>query len=475
MMIEFDLELLSDVCVSNANHTLGDPETHDCIPGRTLWGAVATLAYRSGMDESEAFRLFHQGRVRFLNAVPVVQEQRAYPAPMAWQQPKLPESGQENHYANFALTAVREQCKDKQYKPKKDGWVSATGQPVKVETTYSLRTAVDPSGKAREGLLYGLPAIRAGTRMWSALVGEKADIEKVAALFENKELRLGRSRNSEFGLVRLTRRAKDIGSLPAGQGQAKVVSFLCVSRCVFRHPVTGAPTLLPAAPALGLPESWQLDESSSTIRATRVVHFHSKRQRPEVERIALERGSVLTFKGETPIDLSDLSKRLSAGVGEFTGQGYGEVLVAPKWLTEPQIVLQSPKEESFQQAPEPKDELFQWACAQRDARKERETLFKAAQADAGELKAIPAAQWGRIRRMAREAAFGDQQKKPLRKEVETFLSGGKRKISRPWDRAKTKLDSLMHDHKDHLPTYMELLASACMRHEPARADSERGQ
>lgn len=468
MILEFDLELLTDVCVSNNNHTLGDPETHDCIPGRTLWGAVASLAYSSGMDESEAFQLFHQGRVRFLNAVPVAKDQRAYPAPMAWQQPKLPGSGKESEYSNFALASIRKQHEDQQFKPVKGMWVTAAGQQVKVETTYSLRTAVDPSGKAREGLLYGLPAIQAGTRMWGALVGADADLEKLARMMFDRELRLGRSKNSELGLVRLSRRQKPIGQLAAGQGKADIVSFLCVSRCVFRHPETGVPTLLPSLRVLGLPDSWKFDEASSTIRSARVVHFNAKRQRPEVERIAVERGSVLTFTGPTPVDLAELAARLANGVGEYTGQGYGEVLVAPSWLTQPRIELRAEEKEYVKQqpAPEPKDELFLWADHQKRARQNRERLFTQAQANAAGLRAIPAAQWGTIRRMAREAAYRQADAKKLRQDIESFLGRGKRHISRQWKEAAGKLDQQMQDHQHELPTYLELLASACMRPAP---------
>lgn len=476
MMLEFDLELLTDVCVSNANHTLGDPETHDCIPGRSLWGAVATLAYRSGMSEAEAFRLFHQGRVRFLNAVPVAKDQRSYPTPMAWQQPKMPKEGEENKYANFALSSVREKHKDEQFKPAKGGWITAAGQQTKVETTYSLRTAVDSSGKAREGLLYGLPAIRAGTRMWGALVGDEADLEKLAGMILNRELRLGRSRNSELGLVRLTRRQKPIGKLASGQGKANVVSFLCVSRCVFRDQNRGVPTLLPSPQMLGLPDSWIFEEASSTLRSARVVHFNSKRQRPEVERIAIERGSVLTFAGSAPVDLDELAERLAAGVGEFTGQGYGEVLIAPNWLTQPETRVQNTEKQLPKQhtAHEPKDDLFRWAETQSQLREKRESLFKEAQESAGELRAIPPAQWGVIRRKAREASYLRADGKQLRKDIADFLSRGQRKLSRPWKSAISCLDSLMHKHQSELPSYLELLASACMR-PPADATKSEGE
>jgi len=471
MMLELDFELLTDVCFSNANHTLGDPETHECIPGRALWGAVATLAYRKGMSEDEAFRLFHQGKVRFLTAVPVQGEARTYPAPGAWHKPKdAGEAAKATAFSNFALDDVRNKVKGEQYQAQKSGWYTTQVQPIKVETTYTLRTAVDPTGKAQEGLLYGLPAIRAGTRFWGALVGDDADVQKVAQLFlrgDSGELRLGRSRNSELGLVRVKKRTQSIQKLTPGKGSSQRVSFFCVSRCVFRDSATGSYTLNPSAAAFGLPEDWKMDPESSFLRSTRIVHFNSKRKRPEVERVAIESGSVFTFKGSKPIELESLAGHLERGVGEYTGQGYGEVLAAPDWLTRAEIAWQeAPKVAETRQVKPPKDDLFQWAHQRFKDARQREGLFEIVQADSEKLrsKRVPPAQWGALRQMAREASFRGS--KNLSEQVKQFLSRGQRKLSREWQSTDKRLAALMELHEHELPIYLELLASACMRSVP---------
>lgn len=464
-VLELELELLSDVCVSTSNRTLGPAGTFQCIPGRTLWGAVATRAYRAGMPEEEAFRLFHQGAVRILDAVPLHGDSRTYPVPRSLHRRK-DHPGQEAW--NFALEEVREEQRDLQFKPVAEGWLTPEGRRVEVDTVFTLRTSIDPSGRAREGLLFGLPALRAGTRLWTALVGEQKDVERVAQLMLGAEgLRVGRSRNVELGLVRVSRRTRPAAQLPVKGGATRRISFLCVSRCLFRDDANGAATLLPRASAFGLDEgAWRFDEASSFVRTARISHFNSKRRRPETERLAVERGSVLTFVGSgDPVDPRDLAARLSGGVGEHRGEGYGEVLVAPSWLDERTVLLDEPVTLKLQVAPAPGDELFAWASSTARARASARTLYEEAGKCAARLRKhrVPASQWGELRAKARTARFRGRKGADLRQEVEAWLTTGRRGLSARWRYARAPFLEACGQHLDELPLFLEHLASACMR------------
>lgn len=469
MMLELDIEAVTDLSLSSSNHTLGDAQTHDYIPGRTLWGALASHAYRSGMAEDEAFRLFHQGAVRILDAVPATGSARTYPAPGCWHRPKESDAGVLH---NFVLESVRDKCKTQQCKPLKQGWFTPAGERLELERAYSLRTAVDPSGKARDGLLYGLPVLRAGSTFWCAIVGEEKDIDKLRPLLK-RDLRVGRSRNAELGVVRISIRKAPIQKLDPGQGKATQLSFLCVSRCIFRDPASGSPVLEPPPTAFGLPGDWTLELSSSFLRTARIVHFNSKRGRPERERFALERGSVLTYRGTNPIELHQVSSFTALGVGEDCGHGYGEVLVAPNWLVEPERQVTEAATRTTSQAGEPKDELFQWARAQASKRRRAIELSEKAADAARALRSsrVPSSQWGALRAMAREARFTgatDLYERLFRRgdagqKSDGFLTSGKRKLSKAWKSAEPKLRTACDEHRDDLPTFLELLASACMR------------
>lgn len=471
MILELDFELLTDACFSAANHTLGEPETHHHIPGRTLWGALANLAYRNkDFTAEEAFRLFQQGAVRVLDAVPASGDQRAYPTPFSWHQPKNEPGGA---FQNFAMKSVREEFKAKQYKALKGGWTTANLQLLEIKPEYSLRTSVDASGKARDGLLYGLPLLRKGTRFWGALVGAEMDVNRIFALIPNGELRLGRSKNSELGLVHVRKRGTAIASLAPSKGRVDRVSFLCASRCVFRDPLTGSSTFTPGPGAFGLPESWRFDAQSSFVSSARVVHFNSKRGRPESERFALERGSVLTFftDGEK-VALEELSSKLQSGVGEHRGQGYGEVIVSPTWLTDVDpIICKHPAMPKDKVATPPDDELFRWVSGRAEQKEKAISMYEQAVREAGGLRkyGVPASQWGVLRRWAREARFQPARAARLWDEVfheeSGYVTTGKRKLSEHWERAAPALERVCRERRSQaeLPIFLELLAGCCMR------------
>lgn len=464
-VLELELELLSDVCLSTSNRTLGPAGTFECIPGRTLWGAAAAQAYRSGLDEGEAFRLFHQGAVRILDAVPLAGNARTYPIPRSLHRRKDESSGDA---WNFTLPKVREDLQDVQCKPFGEGWITPDGSVVEVDSVYTLRTSIDPTGRAREGLLFGLPALRAGTRLWTALVGEPQDVERVAGFLLRPEgVRVGRSRNVELGLVRATRRDTPVARLTPVAGASRRLSFLCASRCLFRDPDTGAATLIPTPESFGLDGStWKFDEASSFVRTARISHFNSKRRRPETERLAIERGSVLTFVGTgEPVDPATLAQKLAGGVGEHRGEGYGEVVVAPGWLHDRSVTVAEPGRRELAVQPPPQDELFAWASSTARARAAARDLYEKAGEVATGLRRhrVPASQWGELRAKARTARFLGRKGADLRKEVEDWLTTGRRGLSPAWKRARGPFLEACSQNMDDLPLFLEHLASACMR------------
>lgn len=463
LQVELDIELLTDVSISAGNRTLGAAETLTCLPGRTLWGLAATLSYQAGMDEAEAFRLFHQGALRFADAVPVHGGARSYPTPRAWHVPKAvvqPDTAH-NHAAQLSAPEV-------QHKPLDAGWSTPDGTRVDVTTTHALRTSVDRSGKPRDGLLFGLPAIEAGQSYWTCVSGPAEAVERVVTALTHSDLSLGRSRNTELGRVRFRRRTTPIGALADGEGPTgEAIAFLCVSRCVLRDPATGAPTLLPYSEAFGLDAGWSYDPARSFVRTARVVHFHGKRSRPETERFALERGSVVTFsKAGGGADWAAVLAATRAGIGEHVGEGYGEVLAAPAWLSAATHPLR-PAERVIASAPPPTDALFAWARAEADARSASRASFEAARALAPELARfkIPPAQWGAVHALARAARVRQASDEAFRAELRQYLGEGRRNVDGGWKAGAREhlLEAVDRPDRPNAPRFVEHLAGACLR------------
>lgn len=468
-VIYLELEALTDLSLSSTNQTFGQSDSHDYIPGRTLWGAIASIAYRKGMAEEKAFRLFHQGAVQISDGVPLKNGCRTYPSPISWHHPK------ENPGAemkNFILPKVRDRAlKERQHKGKAVAWLTPNLQPVTVAKNFSLRTAVDSTGKARDGLLYGLPVVCAGQRFSTHIRGSKEDLAEIKSLLQGADLRLGRSRNSELGLVRVKFSDKP-KQLEGGKGTKDTISFLCVSRCVFRDAKSGSATLVPSPRHFGLEDNWALDAEASFVRFTRIVHFHGKRTRPEPEVFAIEKGSVFTFKGSGAKSIEDISKKLQDGVGELRAYGYGEVLVSPSWLSEESLKIKNPEPLAVKSVVEPKnDELFSWAKKKGVEDRLALKLFEEASNDASAFREFGSlgSQWGNIRAKAQEYRLSGDSGQKLSDWLDAYFESGKRNISPAWKKAKPEL--LKQAKGNEFLLYLELLAAACMR-KPAEAGKE---
>ncbi|MFA7481765.1 MAG: hypothetical protein WC314_14755 [Vulcanimicrobiota bacterium] len=425
------------------------------------------------MDETLAFRCFHQGTIRVTDGVPFWDGQRSYPVPASWHHPK------EDPDAPAQNFSIKSPPSDTQYKGHKAGWFTPNLQRVSLTKNFTIRTAVDGTGKARQGLLYGIPTLVAGARFVSRIEGPEADLSEIRHFVDRQEFRLGRSRNSELGLVKVHVREQAPKELQHGTGQTQRVSFLCVSRCIFRDPDTGAPTIIPEPEVLGLPKHCNFEPAFSFVRTTRIVHFNNKRARPENERFAVERGSVLTFTSTKAISLTDVVKSVRPGVGEFCGQGYGDVLVNPEWLTgETFSFAATEKAPSAEAASPPNDELFQWASDQAVRRRQKLEYYETASQKAHCYRKykIPPSQWGAIRGLARQARFTDSEALLIQlfgsDGSSGFLNDGSRRLSESWKRARSPLYKLCKKQTD-LPVFLELLASACMRpHQDSRNGGE---
>ncbi len=477
MRVEWELELLTDVSVPPSARTLGGASTLQYIPGRALWGAAADAAYRSGVASSEAFRLFHQGAVRFFDALPAFGQARCVPTPLSWQKPKFGAVV----IRNVATAQGRELASERQHTRLDDApWRAPDGTPVYVELRHSLRTAVTSEGKADAGLLFGIRSMVAGTVLRGGLEGREADVARVQELL-GTEVRVGHSRSAEFGRVRLR-------VVPAGpglrgvDGKATEIRFLCVTRLALRDAHTGLPTFTPDPAAFGLPGGWVFDPEASQLRTSRYSPYNAHRRRPELERQVIDPGAVLSFRagsGATAVDLGELRAWVGRGVGEWVHEGLGEVVAEPQWLASPTIELPVRGAQRCGGAPAaappaPTGELFAWASRRASERRASREALRWAYEKALEFDRfrLPPSQWGEVHRLAREARFRTGGAAWLIDQLARHLSGT-RALSWAWGaraRGTTAGDyllSVVRPLGDDAPIRIELLASAAMREREA--------
>ena len=402
--IGLEIELLAPLIVSERSATEGSHRCLDYLPGAKLLGAAARTYGQ--LTPTEAFEAFHSGRLRFLDATPVVGGRRGVPVPLSWHRPKI---GSDVHDLSL-------------------------GDPTRVERPVQLRTGhVDGDGQRHDALarrmqlkvsrraaresddanaaLFGYESLPAGTLLGSEVNADddvdEALIDKILREFCQGSCFVGRSRGAEYGRVSIRRRAEPWwGPTNADESAAQRLTLLCTSDLAPRDPATGQPTLQPTSSALGL-AGWRWLPEPSFLRTRRYSPFNGARRRPDLERQVITRGSVLVYEraeGASP------AKVPLTGLGDWTQEGLGQV-----WVNSP--LLRSERPSTRQMAPvdppsqpPPDSELLGWL----EHRMRQDAAVLAAE-DAARIwadevlplarapKAPNRSQWGQLRLLAARA------------------------------------------------------------------------
>lgn len=435
------LTLLDDAVLSERSATAGGHRTLDYLPGAVLLGAVAARSYAQ-LDEGRAFRVFHSGHVRFGAACPATSSgDVTIPTPLSSYTPKGRHDGQ---LVNRVL--ARRQG-DEQLTLAPLGFRDGAMRRVHVQRRTSMRTSVADDGRAREGHLYTLSAVAAGTVYLARVDADHDDDLALVAALHGEVIRVGKSRSAEFGGVRVEvlERPPACEAYACSDGTSTRVHLLVLSDLVLRTP-EGAPTFVPTPAHFGLPADWSWSPSSSFVRTRSWSPFNATRRRPTIERQAVVAGSVLTFEGASPIDLAALRATLDRGVGDGRAEGLGRVLVQPRVLVEERYDVQggmAPAAPASAQAP-PSGELFEWLGKRHEDRLQRDLAWSLAidvAREFGDSSArLPRAQWGELRQFARQRERMDREQ--FVGELKRFLieasdakaatGGAARKTERRW-------------------------------------------
>ncbi len=347
------VELLGDLILSVDGGTAGQHESLDQIPGAVFLGAVARH-YRWFADHGEAWRVFHDGTVRFGPAYPLVGDEPAVPVPLSWHTPKY----QQDAYPDLDAERDRVVCdrartdrapEGIQWKQLRSGFVTPTGRHVTVRKGFRRMTAIDRSrrGHARTGMLFGYQTLVAGQTFWLRLDAPvpPAVFAKIVESLTDRPIRIGRSLSAEYGKVRLTAwaGASDQALACRPVADAGPVLVYLLSDAAFVDPDTGAASLAPTPTQIGLPTAgWALDRAHSFLRSRRYAPYNSQRAAFDPDRIVLVKGSVLCYARTSPdvrlseADRASLDRAMADGVGLYRQDGLGRILVNPWLLDRPE-------------------------------------------------------------------------------------------------------------------------------------------
>lgn len=331
--INVNIHLQQPAIISLHSATAGTHQGLDFIPGATLLGHAASRLY-TGLDEASAWLLFHSGKVRFGDALPLGSHgQTSLPMPLSWHVDK----GQTAVNDGYVVSAhvydpwLVRTAGAAQPSPLRSGHVTACGQRISVQRQQTLKTAIDPRrGMAAEGQLFGYEAIAANQHFRATI---HADDDVPQALWEqllhalSGTARLGRSRSAQFGLARLQTTPATPPATPPCAGRQ--LTLFLLSDLALEY--LGQPCLEPYPDLFCLPEGSCWLPSASFLRQRRYSPFNGWRRHYDPERQVISRGSVLRFELPRPLD-EDERRRLADGLGLHQEAGLGQVLVNPDLL-----------------------------------------------------------------------------------------------------------------------------------------------
>ncbi len=448
----FTITLQEEVIISQRAATLGGHSSLDYLPGTNLLGAVAANNWYADLSEQAAYSVFHSGKVRFGNALPLSKTNRlSYPMPLCWHQQKTGAAAiqyqrlQSQNVLNYQLDKYAEGIQPVQLR---HGYIALDGYVTQASRHLRMKTAINPkTGRASQGQLFGYTSLPQGLRFGFVL---EADDDVSTDLFAkivtkiSRDLRLGRSRYVEYGHVKVEEAnwIEDQRHL-SNEATTDITFWLLADLALLDE--WGQPTLLPTPQHFGLPGG-ELILDKSFMRSRHYAPFNNHYARREQERTVLTMGSVLHFRLNQAINIQPLVKKLHVGVGLYRQAGLGQVWLNPPLLQKPKpdleaaSIVEKPQEPTTQ----PDTPLAHWLVCQLEQSSQNQAIEKQAKTwlrslqllyrSARLLASVPegvrvgpsAAQWGRIRELATKP-------KVTKEDIKQTLFTGERAICKTDD------------------------------------------
>ncbi len=343
-LLELDLVLRDDVIVNARSATAGTHECLDYLPGSIFLGAAAASLYKrfKKTNSKWPYIAFHSGNVRFGCASPQSSNgTAALPIPASWHYPK----GTSIHGPNDMLEAdAINNCAVKPWDSRADGqpqqlrtgWFTQTGMAIDLTHGFRMKTAVDDEAfdRSREAALFGYQAIPKGST-FRATIEANRDVpdvlwdELVKFFAAGKTLFAGRSRNAEYGRVRITAARF---TTPPGIEQKTVqrLVYHCLSDLALADK-NGQPTMRPTPAQFGLFPEWKLDATRTYIRTRSYSPYNAYRNSPGLERQVIVKGSVIVFEA---LNETVVAQTAAQSIGLYQQDGLGKVAGNPDYLIE---------------------------------------------------------------------------------------------------------------------------------------------
>ncbi len=487
------LDLLDEVVISRRAASVGGQPSLDYLPGANLLGAVAAVLYRE-LSREDAWLLFHSGKLRFRNALPLSGEEPAWPLPLCWYR----DAEASFLDGNGGLQADRVynlmHCRDgelpldlagmpRRAAPMPEGYVALSGRYLRPRAVFRMKTAISlETGRLADHRAFGYQSLAEGQSFIAAIAHDE-DVperlmERLQVFFEERPiLSFGRSRSAQYGRVECRPMPGASREPPAPPPVGDELSLWLLSDLAAcdKH---GFPTLAPEAEALGLPPAEPVPRKTF-VRCRAYSPYNGFHRLYGSERQVIGQGSVLTYRLLGHLDSAariELADRIGKGLGLYREAGLGHCVLAPALLAtrHPEFGAASPVPvpAGLPVPPIPDHPVANWLLDAAENRSVRGGMRQWAGQAVGELDRLernarrlnglredqPASpsrsRWGRVAEAARRANASVNGYQRLREELFTEVNLICQLHDQDWSRPTADSDGQALNYRDWLEAKM---------------------
>jgi len=414
----FEIELLSDVVLPATSNTEGKIKNLDFIPGSVFLGIVA-----KNYDEfKNKFDIFHSGKVRFNDAHILINDKPSYKIPFSFYKPKLG-----GDVVNFHLNEYDPKIQLKQIR---SGFINSNGEYVNLNYVFRQKSAFDKEKRrSKKSAMFGYSAFEAGSKwLFSVEFDIDEEIEKVVEKLVGIKF-IGKSKSAEYGKIKITEVDREEEELRDYDYNGDTLLYFNSRVSLINEYGNFTYEITPQN--LGI--EGEIDWEKSQVRLFEYVPYNTKRKTKEYSRICIEKGSVIVVKNYK----GEIRK-----VGAFLSEGFGAILINPKFLTlkKPKFIKFNEKKKVYAKE---QNNLVKYLLNQ----KERDRLQYEILEDVDEFiknyaykfSEVTSSQWGSIRELSIKENFVE--------EIENYITNGVKKDV--WNNGKNiLLRYLKNYHKD---------------------------
>lgn len=419
----YQVKFLSDIVLPASSNTEGNISQLDFIPGSNFLGMVA-----SRYEEFEdSFRVFHSGKVKFGDASILKKGKPTYKMPLSYFHEKLDDKVIYNHHKidNFK--------KFKQLKQKRDGYITSDLETVDIDYNYSKKSAYDKEKRrSKDSQMYGYNAIVSGTTWQFSIKYDdrisEHDLKLLKSSIEGKK-RLGKSKSAQYGLVEIKLQGEKENI--EDKNSQKLILY-ANSRLVLVDE-EGNPSYDLKYLFEGLGDD-NIDYAKCQIKTSTFTPYNGARKTKDYERICINKGSVIVLKD---VDRA----KIPSFVGAYQSEGFGEILLNPKFLQEYSFSFKNSNDEEQDEEKIVLNSHLALFAQQREENKK--TNLNLGKKVAEFIKdntplysKIKPSQWGTIRSICTK---GDQD---FKSQIQDYINSGKAK----WE--TKQIDTLLNYSDD---------------------------